>query len=177
MDATTLLLVLTIVGVVLAGLGAGILLGFAAGVLPGMRRVDDGAFVGAFRAINKGVMNPLFLGPLFLPLFALGAAAIVGLSRGTATPIAAAASASDATTTPGEAVVLLFAAAALQLAGVIGVTLGANVPRNDALERDGGREPRAARAAFERPWTAWNAVRTLAAVASTVLAVIALALL
>jgi uncharacterized membrane protein len=177
MGGMTLLTVLTTVGVVLGGLGAGILLGFSAGVLPGMRQVDDGAFVGVFRAINRGVMNPLFLGPLFLPLFVFGAAAIVALSRGTATAIVAASASATTGPVPGESVVLLFAAAALQLVGVVGVTLAANVPRNTALEADGGRDPRAARAAFERPWTRWNAVRTLAGTASTALGVIALALL
>lgn len=57
----------------------------------------------------------------------------------------------------------LAAAATVHLAGVMGVTVVGSVPMNDALAA-----ARLDRAARRRRWTAWNHVRTAAAVVATV---------
>jgi uncharacterized membrane protein len=54
--------------------------------------------------------------------------------------------------------------AGLYLAGTVGVTIAANVPLNDALERDPTTWP-----AYLRAWTRWNTLRTVAAAAAAVL--------
>ncbi len=70
----------------------------------------------------------------------------------------------------------LLLGSALYLFGAFGVTAGANVPRNDALQRlePGGAEAAAYWPAYLREWTAWNHVRTAASAAAAVAYVLAL---
>ena len=70
------------------------------------------------------------------------------------------------------------AAGALYLIGAIGVTIAAHVPRNDALaELDPAAPSSAARwAAYVSEWTAFNHVRTVAALLAAGLLTYALTL-
>ncbi len=130
------------------GLVAGLFAGFGYAVMPGLRRAGDTAVVQAMRGVNAANLNPVFA-VLFGGSLLLGIAATV---------------ASRDTGAFGWAVAGL-AGYALTLA----ITIGRNVPLNEALERGGelGTPDAELRAAFERPWTRWNLVRTLTNVAST----------
>jgi uncharacterized membrane protein len=65
----------------------------------------------------------------------------------------------------------VLAAAVLYLAGVLGVTVAGNVPLNDALAAaDPAAGPPGGWPAWVRRWTAWNTVRSLAALAAAALA-------
>ncbi|GAA1742487.1 DUF1772 domain-containing protein [Aeromicrobium alkaliterrae] len=127
------------------GLVAGLFAAFAYAVMPGLRLADDDAVVQAMRGVNRAILNPVFA-VLFGGSFLLGIAATVA-ARGT-----------DG-----------FGWAVAGLAGYVAtlvITIGRNVPLNEALER--GTAPAAElRAAFERPWTRWNVARTVTNVAST----------
>ena len=72
--------------------------------------------------------------------------------------------------------VLLIAGGALYLVGTIGVTIACNVPLNDGLAT---LHPQGADAAgrweeYVTTWTAWNHVRTVAALAAAAVLTIAL---
>lgn len=143
---TTRTVLLTLSGLA-TGLQAGLYFAFAVGVMPGLTRVDDRAFVATMTRINVVIVNPIFLATFFgAPLLAVLVAA---LGRGAA---------------PRG---LLIAAAVLAVATFL-VTVAVNVPLNDALAAHGeGAEALArARSDFEGPWTAWNIVRTLTSTAS-----------
>lgn len=103
-----------LVAVALAGLLAGVYAAFAIAVMPGLRRVDDAAFVAAMTAMNRAIVNPAFLA-LFL-----GAPAA-------ATALAVAA--------PSPGAVAAAAASALSL----GLTFAANIPLNRRLDARGER--------------------------------------
>lgn len=134
-----------LVGAILTnGLLAGLFFAFACSVVPAFARLDDGAYVAAFRLINAAIINPWFLPVFFLApalaLVAVGAQAAEG-DLGAAGMLGAAAS-----------------------AATFLVTVAANVPLNrrlDAAPTASGGERRVARDAFEGPWRRWNLVRTV----------------
>jgi uncharacterized membrane protein len=140
--AVELVGVLRVVATVGCGLVGGLLLVFSAGIMTALGRVPGGAE--AMRAINAAVLNPLFLGVF------------------TGTAVACAALVGAVAVTGGPA--LLAVAGAVHLVGVFGVTVARSVPMNDALAAG-----RLGWDAYRRAWTAWNHVRTAAAVVATAL--------
>ena len=137
------------------GLVAGLFAGFAYAVMPGLRRADDVTVVRAMREVNRAILNPVFA-VLFAGSLLLGIAATVAVRDSAGL---------------GWAVAGLVAYVA-----TLAITIGRNVPLNEALERSDG-EPAELRARFERPWTRWNLARTVTNVASTASWVAALAML
>jgi len=113
------------------------------------------------QSINVVVINPLFM------------AAFFGTAAGC---VVMAVSSLLMWHRPGAA--FLLAGSLLYLVGTILVTIAFNVPRNDALaavdpaSADGARQW----ARYVTSWTAWNHVRTAAALAAAVLLTIALSL-
>ena len=156
MSARTIMLVVSIVS---SGLAAGLLFGWLVSVIPGTRRVGDRTYVETMQTINVAIINPAFLIPFMLtPLF-LGAAAFAQYRAGNV-----------------NRAWMLGAAAGTYLVGVLGVTIGRNIPLNDALDAFdlGGatdRDVADQRRSYEGPWNRWHAVRTVASVA--VLALVA----
>jgi uncharacterized membrane protein len=142
----------------LCSLVAGFLFAFAAVVMPGLRRLEDGAFIRTFQVIDRVIQNNQ---PLFIFVWvgsALGAIAVAALGMWALTGIER---------------LLSIAGALVYLAGVQLPTLVVNVPMNNELQRidvptmtDAMRHQ--ARAAFEARWTRWNAIRTVGAVLATV---------
>lgn len=128
------------------GLVAGVFLFYAHTVMPGLARTDDRTFLMAFGAIDRAIINPVFMVTGFL-------GALVS------TLVAAALSwGEDA---------FWWIVAALALYAVTVVSTGTvNVPRNDALKAaiaaGEPADPGAVRAAFnEAVWVRWNLVRTV----------------
>ncbi len=149
----TLRTTLLVVSIVSSGLAAGLLFGWLVSVIPGTRRVGDRTYVETMQTINVAIINPAFLIPFMLtPLF-LGAAAVAQYRAGNA----------------GRAWTL-GAAAVTYLVGVLGVTIGRNIPLNDALDAfdlaaASEGEISAERRSYERPWNRWHAIRTMASIA------------
>jgi uncharacterized membrane protein len=141
---------IAVVAVVLTGLSAGLFATFSYVVMPGLRRVEDGAFVGSMRAINVAILNPVF-------------AVVFG---GAAVALAAAL----VTSWDAEARPWLIAALVLYVAGAFVVTGAVNIPLNDALEAGAGA-PSQLRGSFEGRWVLWNHLRSMLTVASFVCAV------
>lgn len=140
------------------GLMSGLLYGWTVSVIPGTRRVPAVAYVDAMQNINKAIINPAFLVPFMGIPVVLGGAAIVQFRSGDA-----------------RKGWLLAGAAATYVVGVLGVTIGRNVPLNDALEAFdlGGstsEQITERRHSYESPWNRWHYVRTIASVGSFALA-------
>jgi uncharacterized membrane protein len=136
------------------GLTAGVCGLYATAIMPGLGKTDDRTFVGAFQAIDRAIINPLFMLTFFGALLFTGAAAYLywkgdGDIR--------------------DVVPWVAVAAGLYLLVVI-ITMAVNVPLNDTLKAAGDPskiDVASARAAFhETRWIAWNIVRTVATTAS-----------
>ncbi|MFJ6069706.1 DUF1772 domain-containing protein [Streptomyces sp. NPDC093065] len=129
---------------VAAGLMAGTFYVFACAVMPALARSDNRVYVDVMRDINDVIENPVFL------LVFMGALVLAGVagwqSRGR----------------PGRWWVW---AGATAYALAFLVTVGGNVPLNDALARPG--DPAALRERFEDAWVAWNVVRAVLSTVAT----------
>ena len=139
------------------GLLAGVFFAFSSGVMPGLRRVDYLSYVTVFRAINRSIVNGLFI------LVFLGAPI---------TTVAAMALHLDAT--HRDALAYLVAGLVLCLLS-FAVTVLVNVPLNNRLGTApiGDAQLRKARDRFEMRWNRWNHVRTATSTAALVVLAIA----
>lgn len=148
-------------GLVATGLMSGLLYGWSVSVIPGLRRTTDLAYVDTMQHINQAIINPAFVIPFMgIPLL-LGAAALTQFRAGD--------------TRRGW---LLSAATVSYVVGVLGVTIGRNIPLNDALDAfrlDQGDEGaiHTRRSTYELPWNRWHHLRTFGSIGSFTLAVTA----
>jgi uncharacterized membrane protein len=136
------------------GLMAGVFGLYAHTVMPGLGRTDDRTFVGAFQAIDRAIINPWFLVGGFV-----GALVFTALAAVLHLP------ADRRSVLPWIAVALV-----LYLA-VFVITVGVNVPLNDAIKAAGDPDRIADLAAVrerfdEARWVRWNTVRTVASTAA-----------
>ena len=147
-----LLLPLTLAAALGSGLIAGAFFAFSTFVMKALARLPAREGVAAMQSINVVVINPLFLGVF------LGTAAL---------SVVAALSALPRWNNPGAGCLLI--GAALYLVGTFLVTIAFNVPLNNALAAVPASHPDAPHhwARYVNRWTAWNHVRTLAALAAT----------
>lgn len=146
-----------LVGALIAnGLLAGVFFAFACSIVPGLRRVDDIAFVTTVRAVNAAILNGWFL-TVFL-----------------ASPVLAGVAVAVA---PDEVPVGWLVAAVVCAVITFVVTAAVNVPLNRRLAEapiDRPAEQTAARQAYERRWNSAHLVRTLSSIAAAVALTIAL---
>jgi uncharacterized membrane protein len=149
---------LTIIAAVGAGISGGVFFAFSTFVMKALGRLPAAQGLSAMHAINKAAPAPLFM----LALFGTGAVGI-------------AVSASALRHLDQRWAAYLLAGTALYLVCVI-VTVCYHVPRNDALALVSPTDPGAAHAweNYLSPWTAWNHVRTVTALAGSALFIIAL---
>lgn len=143
--------VITVFAAVGAGLVGGLLFAFSNVV---MGSLDGESPEIAGRVMNR--INVVIVNPLFVLLFAGTAVASAVLV------IAELADGSDGSW-------LRIAGAACYLLGVIGVTAGFHIPRNNRLAAAPVDELGAAWVSFVRPWTVGNHVRAVAAAAAALL--------
>jgi uncharacterized membrane protein len=133
------------------GLNAGVFFAFSAFVMPALKRLPPAQGIAAMQSINKLAVTPAFMAALFGTAVAcLGLVGWAAISSGE------------------RPAVLMIAGGALYLVGTIGVTIACNVPLNDGLAT---LLPQSADAAgrweeYVTKWTAWNHVRTVAALAA-----------
>jgi uncharacterized membrane protein len=144
-----LLFVLTLSSALGSGLIAGVFFAFSAFVMRALARLDPAQGIAAMQSINRTVINPWFLGAF------LGTAVLCVLLAG---------SSLLRWHQPGGAYLLV--GSLFYLVGTFLVTIVFNVPMNEALELI---DPASADAAsawtrYLARWTAWNHVRTAAAI-------------
>lgn len=147
---------LVVLTALLVALVAGLLLGFAAVVMPGIATLEDRAFLKAFQVIDRVIQRnqPIFMlvwvgsVPAMLTSAIWGFFVLEGLNVG-----------------------LLLSACGLYLLCVQAPTVIINIPLNhgvqslnlEALDETAARE---ARQVFEERWVLWNRYRTAAATVS-----------
>ena len=143
---------LTIATALGSGLMAGVFFAFSTFIMQALAQLTVPQGVRAMQAINRTVLNPLFLGVFGGTAIAGVLVAIVAVPRWS-DPSAGA----------------LFAGAMLYVLGTFGVTVVGNVPLNEELARVDAEGADAAGiwATYLRRWTAWNHVRTIAATAGS----------
>ncbi|WP_280426230.1 DUF1772 domain-containing protein [Nocardia carnea] len=130
------------------GLMAGVFGIYALAIMPGLRTTDDRTFIASFQAIDRAIVNPLFLLTFMGALVLAVVAALLQLGSGR-----------------GQVLIWTAAAAVLYLVAVV-ITVAVHLPLNDALKAAGDpaemADPAAVRAAFdEARWVTWNIVRVL----------------
>jgi uncharacterized membrane protein len=145
-------------GIVTTGLMSGLLYGWAVSVIPGTKQVPAGNYVDTMQHINRAIINPAFVVPFMGIPLVLGGAAVMQFRAG-----------------DHRRGWLLAGAAITYVVGVLGVTIGRNVPLNDALDAFDLRGSTSdaverRRTTYERPWNRWHHVRTIASVGSFALA-------
>lgn len=152
--------VLLVVAILGTGLVAGVFFAFSGFVTQGIGRLPAADAARAMREINVTAVRA----PLMLAIF--GTALVVAVLAVIA--FLGAPAGADWWTIGG---------AALYLVGVVGVTGGANVPRNNRLAAPTETDAAALAAAWQafRPgWLAWNHVRTMTSTAACLAFVLAL---
>jgi uncharacterized membrane protein len=133
------------------GLVAGVFALYAHTIMPGLKTTDDRTFVGAFQAIDRGIINPWFMAGGFVGALAFTlVAAALNLHQ--------------------PALPWILAALGLYLVA-FGATIAVNVPLNDAIKAAGDPDHIAnvahVREQFhEARWAAWNLVRTATSIAA-----------
>jgi uncharacterized membrane protein len=154
-----LLLGLTLVSALGCGLIAGVFFTFSAFVMKSLARLPPAQGIAAMQSINVVVINALFMAAFLGTALACVVLAVSSLIRWHQ---------------PGAA--YLFVGSLLYLVGTILVTIVFNVPRNDALAAVDPTSADGARlwADYNVRWTAWNHVRTAAALAAAASFTIAL---
>jgi uncharacterized membrane protein len=146
-----LLFALTLITALGCGLVAGVLFAFSSFVIRGLARLPSADGIAAMQSINVAAITPAFMTALFGTAVACAAVAVWALFR-----------------LDEDFAAFLLVGAGLYLVGTIWVTMALNVPRNNALA---AVEPSAAEAEgvwarYVTEWTAWNHLRTAAALAA-----------
>ena len=140
---------------------AGLFYAWSWSVTPGIGRLSDVEYVRAMQAMNDAILNPVFFATF------LGTAVLL--------PICTYMHYTQPVSTRFW---FLLAATIIYLIGVMGVTMGGNVPLNEALKAfdvDGAsaQEIAAQRLKFEGPWNGLQGIRAFANFLSIVLVIIA----
>jgi len=146
-----LLFVLTLFAALGCGLVAGVFFAFSAFVMKALSRLPPGEGIAAMQSINVAVLNPWFMVAFFGTAAACALALVSSLLRWHA---------------PGA--VYLMAGSALYLVGTLLVTIVFNVPKNESLASVAPADAASASlwSGYVASWTAWNHVRTAAALAA-----------
>jgi len=154
---TTVLIIATL----FSGLMAGLFYAWSISVTPGLAKINDVSYLQAFQSMNRAILNPLF----FIVFFGL----VVLL------PILSYVSFQNSISNQFWYVVL---ATILYFVGIMGVTIGGNVPLNNALEAlqiesMTPEQMNEFRKGFERKWNRLNLIRTICSSLTFLLLVIA----
>ena len=144
-----------------SGLVAGVFFAFSSFVMPALGRLPPDQGLAAMQSINVTVITPGFM----LALFGTAAIALM---------LGIGAISHWGQTGP----MLILVASALYLIGCIGVTMGGNLPLNDAMAavQPGSADGVTVWARYLRDWTFWNHVRMAASAGTCALYVAALAI-
>ncbi|MGW1723842.1 anthrone oxygenase family protein [Streptomyces sp. NPDC002306] len=152
-------LVLATLGVLGSAVMAGVFFAFSVLVMRGLAALPPAQGVAAMKAVNSSAMTAAFM------IVFLGVAALCVVIAVVTFVL-----------WPDDGTVELLLGSALYLVGSFGVTVAANVPRNDQLAKLEAGTPEAGTywPVYVREWTRWNHVRALASAAAAVVYLLAL---
>lgn len=144
---TTVITFLALLG---SGLMAGLFFAYSNSVMPALARMPGPQGIAAMNHVNVVILNPLFL-TIFMGTAVLALLLIVAALLGWSAKPA-----------------WIVAGAVLYLAGNIAITMGINVPMNNALVAAGADSPNSTAlwATYLDRWVFWNHVRAVACTAS-----------
>jgi uncharacterized membrane protein len=150
-----------LIAALFTGLLAGLFYGYECSVIKGLGNLQDEVYLQSFQSINKAIQNPYFFIIFMGSLVVLPVATWLCYDKYSLLTF-----------------YLLLAATVLYIVGVFGVTIFGNVPLNEALDRlnlQGSTVDEIAkqRAIFETAWNQLHTIRTIAAVASFALVLMA----
>ena len=145
--------VLALLGALATGLMAGVFCAFSVLVMRGLAALPPAQGVAAMNAINSSAMTPVFM------VLVLGVAVLCAVIAVVTFVL-----------WPDVGTVRLLLGSGLYLFGAFGVTVVANVPRNETLMKmePGAPEAGAYWPTYVREWTRWNHVRAAASAAAAV---------
>ena len=132
----------------------GVFFAFSSFIMKALGRVSAPEGIAAMQSINVAVINPSFLGAFMgTALLSVGVIVLALLNHG------------------HPSAMFFLGGAVLYFAGTFLVTMFGNVPLNDQLASVSPSDPAAAKLwmHYLDRWTMWNTVRTIAAIAATVL--------
>jgi uncharacterized membrane protein len=149
---------LLVITTTITGLTAGLFYSWSVSVTPGIGRLGDREYLASFQAMNRAILNPVFM------ICFLGTAVML--------PIA------TFTNYGTQRFWLLLGAAICYLVGVFGLTFIGNIPLNNALDKlniasSTADQLATFRAQFENKWNTLNHIRSVANTAALVLAILA----
>ncbi|WP_257668956.1 anthrone oxygenase family protein [Parapedobacter tibetensis] len=153
---------LYLASIALTGLLAGLFYGYQCSVINGLGRLNDKAYLLAFRSINKAILNPVFFLSFMGSLFILAISTFVFYKTG------------DTQILPYVVTSLIIYAI-----GVFGITVAFNVPLNESLASSdintlSANQLKEMRLQFEGTWNKWHLIRTIASIASFICLIIPL---
>lgn len=142
-----------LIGLVLLAAVLGVLALYSHTIMPGLRKADDRTFVKSFQAIDRQIINPIFMFQFFAPLAVLGLAAFYASKHQLL-----------------EAKYIYIALACYLIAVII--TMAVNVPLNDGIKKvadvASADSLASAREHFnESKWQLFNHIRTALTLAAT----------
>lgn len=146
---------------IVTGLSSGLFYAYSCSVNPGLKKLDDPAYLQAMQEINRAILNPVFF------LSFMGSLILL--------PVCTWMSYRDAGAS--TSFYFLISASLFYIIGTFGVTIAGNVPLNNMLDKfpinnSTLEDIRQMRTQFEMPWNRLHLVRTLANLASFILLLI-----
>jgi uncharacterized membrane protein len=149
MSARSIQTVSLLIATVMTGLMAGVFGLYSHTIMRGLRKVDDRTFVGAFQAIDRAIINPLFMSTFFGAMAFSGLTCVMTFREG------------------GRTLLPWVATATALYVVVVIITVAVHVPLNDGIKAAGQVDSitdlARVRADFhETRWVAWNLVRAMA---------------
>ena len=140
---------------------AGVLYTYSCAINAGLGKLPDADYLAAMQSINREILNPLFFMSFMGTLLLLPVCTWVHYSK----PVSL-------------RFYLLLGATLLYAFGVFGVTIGGNVPLNEALDgfnihAASAEEIARQRVQFEMPWNRLHSIRTIANFIALILVLIA----
>jgi uncharacterized membrane protein len=151
-----------IIAILLTGLIAGLFYGYDCSIIKGLGNLPDREYLGAFKSINRAILNPYFFISFMGSMLVLPIAVWLNYKGAGITSF-----------------YLLVAATVVYGVGVFGVTILGNVPLNNLVERfdlqaASQADVQALRQKFETSWNKLHHIRTYANILSFLLTIISL---
>jgi uncharacterized membrane protein len=139
---------------------AGLFYAWSVSINAGLGKLSDTAYLSAMQSINREILNPLFFMSFMGTLLLLPLSTFLQYSHSS------------------TRFYLLLAATLIYGFGTFGVTIGGNVPLNNALDgfniqAASAEEIARQRSQFEMPWNRLHSIRTVANIVALVLVLIA----